>query len=502
LAPGKNTFALKSPEGDYSLIVKREAPPPPISPHLFTIDANSAQPQDDQGVEPGDLISFGVRATPNSHLTVNFAQHCLLLHANANSDRYVGIYRVSNDDHWQNIQPKFTLAKNGKTVSLVAAGHLTVVRQPLLAVTNSAPTVVRLGPGLARTTPLTKDILLQIDGWKKDEMRCLYCSNHHVWINKSELSFAGNEEKTSKTNIGSPSSTASTINIQEDSYGEMVNIPLSQKLPYQVEQHLKPNELVLRLYGVVSDTDWIIPSSTNRNQIIDHITWRQLNDETYEITTHINGHQQWGYWVEYQGNNCVLHLKRHPNVLEQSDSLKNLIVCVDPGHGGNETGSIGCSGLKESDLNLSIALKLRKLLLDHGANVIMTRTSDIDVSLADRVKTAIDNHCDILLSIHNNALPDGGDPIKEHGTSSFWYHPQSIELARFLKDSVIEKIGFTDRGARYQNLALARPSEMLAVLVEAGFMINPDEFAQLLEPSVQQKIADGLFDGLNKYVHQ
>ena len=59
-------------------------------------------------------------------------------------------------------------------------------------------------------------------------------------------------------------------------------------------------------------------------------------------------------------------------------------------------------------------------------------------SLDERVKIATDAQADFLISIHNNALPDGRDPWQEHGTSSYWYHPQSVELARCLKNAVKE----------------------------------------------------------------
>ena len=131
----------------------------------------------------------------------------------------------------------------------------------------------------------------------------------------------------------------------------------------------------------------------------------------------------------------------------------------------------------------------------------MTRTSESqEQSLEERVRIATDAGVDFLISVHNNALPDGADPWKEHGTTAFWYHPQSIQLARCLKDSLVQKLGWPDLGARYQNLALARPTAMPAVLVEVGFMINPDEYAKLIDSSVQSKAAEALLDGLLTYL--
>src|SRR5207244_1238375 len=105
-----------------------------------------------------------------------------------------------------------------------------------------------------------------------------------------------------------------------------------------------------------------------------------------------------------------------------------------------------------------------------------------------------------LLSIHNNALPDGRDPWKARGSSAYWYQVQSMDLARTLKASLIAVLDFPDYGLFYDNLALTRPSNMLACLVEVGFMINPDEYAELITEDTQAKAAAGLANGIEKYI--
>jgi N-acetylmuramoyl-L-alanine amidase len=179
-----------------------------------------------------------------------------------------------------------------------------------------------------------------------------------------------------------------------------------------------------------------------------------------------------------------------------------LKICVDPGHGGKEIGAIGCSGVPESSVNLAIALRLRTLLEKAGAQVVMTRTADQDVSLDERVRIANEHKVNILLSVHNNSLPDGRYPWLEHGSSVYWYQPQSTELGRYLKNGLISAMSLPDRGNRFQNLALARPSAMPAVLAEIGFMINPEEYALLISPEGQDLAAQGLLKGLEDYLRE
>jgi len=539
---GDNKFALQ--QGNKvlcDLTVKREIPAKFISADEFKI--GNFEPNQDCGFKFGDTISFSAHATPNSSLKVIIGNREIYLRqpeqnsiyhnkkkttvalrpkivsnkdfaygeaserwSQRSDDLYKGFYKITADDQWSGIHPKLFLEHGDKQLSIIAKPQFTTISQPTIAQTIHSQTVVRLGPGLARTTPLDTGVRLEIDGWVGNQMRCLYTPIKHVWVDKKDLDFE--TPLQSGRNIdstASPYAVARTINVIDDGYGQTIKIPLTQRLPYQIEQKLNPNSLSLRIYGVTADTDWeTINSESNKtavNSTVDHITWKQVSDNEYEVTAHLQSKRQWGYRAYYDGTTLCLSIKRAPQLAARGN-LSGIRICLDPGHGGGERGSIGCSGLPESNLNLAIAMKVKSLLEDKGATVIMTRTSDSqDVSLEERVHIANENQADLLLSIHNNALPDGRDPWKEHGTSSYWYHPQSIELARCLKDEIVKATAFPDLGARYQNLALARPTAMPAVLLEVGFMINPDEFAQLLDPTIQEKVAKAICNGIVIYMN-
>ncbi len=418
-------------------------------------------------------------------------------YASAPPDLYVGFYRIQNTDRFINATPTFVLSRGGSTITMKGKGRITVVAQPLVAQTLSPKTIVRLGPGAARTTPLFNGVRVLVDGWYGKHMRCLYCPGHHVWIERQELAF----ETEANVSTPPPNTVARTINIESDNYGETVVVPLNQRLPYQIEQQLNPSRLVLRIFGVTADTDWESSAEGVKYRLIDHVTWRQPQDDCYEVVVDLRSARQWGFWAEYRDTDLVLHVKKPPSLNANSQQkLAGLFICVDPGHGGTEPGSFGCNGMREAEVNLQISLRLKAALEQAGARVIMTRTGDDTRSLDERVEFANKAGVDVLLSVHNNALPDGRDPWAEHGTSDYWYHPQALELARSVRKSVVEAIGFPDYATRYQNLALCRPSKMLALLVEVGFMIHPDEFAQLIDPRVQAKTAQGIVDGLAQYL--
>jgi N-acetylmuramoyl-L-alanine amidase len=536
LKPGPNTFKLAE-VGDASQIVEltvnREHSVPQISAGKFELSAESAQPHEDRGVVAGDMIQFKVRATPASSVKVQLGRHVIELRAaseikavmrhkalppNVNlgldatygkvfqrwpssaPDTYLGFYKVAPDDQFQNIQPRFTLVNGDRSTSVVSQARISTIAQPILAQTRNDDTVVRVGPGAGRITPLAAGVRLLIDGWQGDSLRCIYSPTQHVWIKKDDLVFESENGESGPV----PQSVIRTINVLSDNYGASIVMPLTQRLPYQIEQYLKPNRLVIKLYGVTSDTDWITPivPSAQEKELVERVAWKQVADDVYEATIFLKQSRQWGFKADYDGTTLRLHIKHAPNVVagKTSKRLEGLSICLDPGHGGNETGAIGCGGMTEAAINLGIAMKLKDLLEHEGARVVMTRTTNVDVSLGQRVEIANQSDVDILLSVHNNALPDGRDPWAEHGTSSYWYHPQSTELAHALKSGIEHHLAFGDLATRWQNLALTRPTAMLATLTESGFMVNPDEYAILEEPAGQQKAAQGMLDGLIDYL--
>jgi N-acetylmuramoyl-L-alanine amidase len=524
LKPGRNSFELVR-NGDQLLKrqidVIRPEPAKPLAPGKPAFAPGSSEPAADRGLNTGDLLALAVRATPASHVEVYLGNRKVALGQGARkkgapvslnlgldtaygkafqrqsarlADFYYGFYRVRSDDHWQGVRPRFVVVTGKRSLQWLSPVKLTVVEQPKVVLTAHDDTIVRLGPGQARTTPLPAGVRLLVDGWQGEFMRCLVSPAHHVWIAGSDLSA---EEEPGPA----PTSSVRTVNVENESTGTKLAVPLTQRLPFQIEQQLKPNRLVLRIFGATADTDWIMQTPpVMPDSALEQVTWKQAGDHIYELTAHLNSSRQWGFYADYEGTTLNLHIKSAPR-LEADKPLSGVTICVDPGHGGSETGSIGPSGVKESTVNLAIASRLRDLLVAEGANVVMTRTDDSQfVSLSDRVKTAIANRADLLISVHNNALPDGRDPNSEHGTSSYWYHQQSTELARLLKSKLVVKAGLPDFGTNYQNLALCRPSNMPAALVEVGFMINPDEYAQLIDPQFQQKAASALADGITTYM--
>ena len=187
--------------------------------------------------------------------------------------------------------------------------------------------------------------------------------------------------------------------------------------------------------------------------------------------------------------------------------LLGKVIYLDPGHGGTDPGAI-YKDIYESDLNLEITQKLAKTLENKGAIVYLTRYGDYDLSVNNAVnrkrsdlsrRANIINRslCDLYLSIHLNA--DTSNTWK--GAQVFYdnIHEKNIVIAeilqRVLKEDLSTKRKYKEITNEYLHKRVKRPG----VLVEVGFITNPNERYQLRQPDYQQKIANSITRGVIEY---
>ena len=179
--------------------------------------------------------------------------------------------------------------------------------------------------------------------------------------------------------------------------------------------------------------------------------------------------------------------------------LRDKVIVIDPGHGGKECGAMGPTEVPEKTINLEISKYLKQELEKSGATVIMTRSTDDYVDLYKRVDIAKKADADLLISVHNNSLPDGKNPYEEHGTTTYYYHAQAAKLANKVQQGMVNSTGFDDKGIKYGSFVLTRSTMPLSILVEVGFMINPFEYEKLLMPKYQKIYASGIANGIKEY---
>lgn len=195
-------------------------------------------------------------------------------------------------------------------------------------------------------------------------------------------------------------------------------------------------------------------------------------------------------------------------------TLDGKVVVVDPGHGGRDGGAIG-GGVIEKDVTLAIGLLFRDMLEKAGVQVIMTRTSDTDLSgledvevpqrqrwrqgLVNRSRVINDSGADIFISIHANAV---GSP-RWSGAQAF-YNPQRVpdssRLAATIQEELVEITGRTERAASSKiHQYILEEAQIPGATVEVGFLSNPRERQLLTTPAYQQELAWAMFLGVARY---
>jgi len=212
-------------------------------------------------------------------------------------------------------------------------------------------------------------------------------------------------------------------------------------------------------------------------------------------------------------------------------------VCIDPGHGGEDSGKIGVNGLEEKNVNLSLAfVTKRKLEKELGLEVVLTRTDDRLLSLSERTEIANTSGSDLFLSIHCNSwfgehaggfevyflaparsesekalsrYENAADTQPRSGSDGdvefiLWdlvqneYINESSTFAEFIQRAMDGRLGIRSRGVKQANFRVLQGAKMPAVLVETAYLSNPAQARMLGDPAFQERVADGIVQAIRQ----
>ena len=172
-------------------------------------------------------------------------------------------------------------------------------------------------------------------------------------------------------------------------------------------------------------------------------------------------------------------------------------VFIDPGHGGYDNGAVQ-NGVLEDEINLQISQKIEAKLKAKGVQVKMSRYDDTYLSLTDRTIMSNNWGSDIFVSIHQNSATSSS----ANGIETYYYSTRqdSKELASEIQEDLIQSTNAVNRGVKTANYAVIRTSSMSSSLVECGFISNPTEAKNLSSSSYQDKVAEGIVNGIMEYL--
>ena len=264
----------------------------------------------------------------------------------------------------------------------------------------------------------------------------------------------------------------------------------------------------------------------------DDLVWHNAtkqDDGSYKVTISASQHK-WnsgkyivhGYIVDASGKNIgfgatsadVVAPKKIGSASRGNYDVLNKVVYLDAGHGGYDPGA-SYFGISEKSLTLAIQIRVKAKLEAEGYQVVTTRTSDTYVDLTDRSRAANASESDIFVSIHINASGSSA----AQGIETYYYQPyaeypsrinaayhanptrlsMSDTLANAIQSSLINATGAQNQGVKRQTFAVLRETTAPAVLLELGFLSNPQEAARLNTSAYQETLANAIVAGIKSY---
>ena len=506
---GENTFQLRHNNEELSITVTRVDDEPTV-PTTVTFAENSLTPAVDITRLPGETICFSTVAPPDASVMVSLPGMTIpllpqtasvtlppnsgvLVGDNApNDSTATGQYRgCSQFARVGNLgKPNFEVSLNGESFTQQGEGEITIASANNLEVIEVIETegIARTGASTdySRLTPLPQGTRAKVTGKEGEWLRLDYGG----WIKAEETRSLSNNTLTD--------SLIRSITSRQLTGETEIVFPLQVPVPVSVDQ--SNDSISLTLHNTTAQTDTIF---LDDDPIIKRLDWQQKTPTEITYTFDLKSDRQWGYDLRYEGTTLVFTLRHPPQVSIQSQlPLEGMKILLDPGHGGEEAGSKGATGYPEKEINLRISKLLEGELTRLGATVYLTRESDIDLGLKERVATIDEIKPDLALSIHYNALPDSGDAENTQGISTFWYHPQAHDLAVSLQEHLVTTLNRPSYGVFWNNLALTRPHVAPTILLELGFMINPWEFEWITDENEQQKLVNAIAQGIVRWLQR
>jgi len=364
--------------------------------------------------------------------------------------------------------------------------------------TMAFPTLIRFLPGYNVTRTAVDGAY---DLFPLEDTRCVALSqkNNYLKIRLTSSRYTWVEPRFVETMPGRAEKIPIPIYkivCQQEAEATRVSIPDVGKPLFRLEDILSPSEIRLTLYNVVSHIDLMQMQSDD--PILDRLVWEQLEDGVTTVHMYLK-RPSWGYSAQWNQDALEIVL-RHPPDFEQG--LECVTVAIDAGHGGDQNGAISPTRLLEKNLNLALAEMLQERLSQDGFNAVLIRNDDETLGLYDRIERARKSGANLMVSLHHNAFPDGVNPFaKPYGTGTYYYHAQSFDLARLVHENLLQGTKLPDDGLQYDNLALVRPTDLPAILVEIAHMILPDQEVLLQDTAFQKRCVAAISRGIKSFVN-
>jgi N-acetylmuramoyl-L-alanine amidase len=500
---GENRFTLTatSPKGDSvskSFLVVRAKPPETTPDSVLAIDTIMAEPSEELWLNEDDRLEVQFKGTPGGKASCDLGIPMTEIkpaYAHGLGGIYRGVYTVKDGDTLSSHPVRFRLENpSGAVVEAFSKGAVTMRPGdfPYIGVTKGERPALSYGLGEdrlggAKMSFINSGIRLAITGKHGNQYRVALSPGLEAWIATANVDLIPRGARL-------PAALTENWMVYGDEKYDYVTVGIPLRLPYSSTTESDPARIHIDLYGATSNTNWIIQQLTTRE--IRNVYYTEPSTGVFRITIELRHKQIWGYEIGYNPSGLVIKVRRQPEKLK----IKALTFALDAGHGGENLGALGSTGALEKEINLAVVKELKALLEDHGARVILTRDSDADVTMADRVRKVVTSGADMLISIHSNSIGLTTNPENTRGTATFYkhicYRPLALAIVRNVLKTGLPLFG----NVGSFNFSLNAPTELPNVLVEMAFVSNPLDEMNLTDPEFRHKIAERILDGVDEFL--
>lgn len=338
--------------------------------------------------------------------------------------------------------------------------------------------------GGAKMSFLDTNIMIKVVDSVKDDYKVQLSANHYGWLTKTSFAL------DTSIHVQPFYLTGSWKVFGDDKY-DYVTISLDDRLPYRSIQQINPSRIVVDIFGATSNTNWITQLSTAKE--IKNAWYEQVEDDVFRVIIELRHQQHWGYSIFYDNNSLVVRVKRQPAKL----AMQNLLVAIDAGHGGSNTGAPGVSGnIIEKDYTLKIAKEVEKYFKTKKVKTFMTRINDTDLTMVDRTLMLRQQDPDILISIHLNSA--GSDTMQ--GVSTYYryigFRPLTKAILKRMQELKLREWG----NVGSFNFSLSGPTEYPNCLLEVAFLSNREDEKKILNPKFHRQVAIKVYQGVDDWL--
>ena len=501
LAAGNNTFTFYQ-EGTYeSRIINREvATATAKKMSAVEIPASTVFPQSQELRTSGEKINLTCQAPIGSKVTVKVGGNTYTMKTSATapnaSDMYLGTYTYTYTvpaytGTARNIDlgaPVYSINYKGTVKNRTAPAKIGVIMKnsPYYAEVTREVIDTYQTPTTSNgaSFELYKGMTDYVTGMTGNYVRLA----NGQWVNKGGVNIYTSKTKLEAT-IKNP---LYKVGEKWDSF----NLDLSS--PVAAHVGFEGTALELNISGTSTT---IIPQLPENSLIASITATKKDNGVQYKLTLK-NNQEIDGYYIEKTSTGIILNIKRPIKAVEGVEPLKGITIMLDPGHGGSDSGAPGPLGVAfaEKTINLNTALKLQKELEAFGATVLMTRTTDINLSLEERLAASRNAKPDIFISVHANSMADNVDISKIDGFSVFYRDKHAKSLSEAIFRNTIDTLSRNSKGLHMKNFYVIRGTWAPSVLLESGFVPNPVEFEWLIDDNHQANLAKSIAESIVKYL--